>query len=85
MTPYEMAKNFARLHLQVAQAEHRNLTGGIIHDSVESACDHPTTRELGADDRAKLVRVLESEYQTVIGAGRELLGADEYLCSEPQP
>lgn len=77
MNEYEITKHFARLLLQKQQHEGRVLTVDVIEEVVESACRHETTRGLGQDERRRMVRELESEYQTVIGAERELLGDDE--------
>lgn len=76
MDPYSMARNISKLFLQGLQGQ-KNLELSDIREQVDTACQSPVANELNAEGRERLIRELESEYETVIGAERQLLGADE--------
>ena len=76
MNTYDLIKNIAQLYVQQLQTE-VNLTVSDISEQVEKACRTPGGEELSMQEKNKLVTELESMFQTVIGAERELLGEDE--------
>ena len=77
MDNYDMARNFAGLFLEKLLGEGASLTNEIIQESVKRACSIEGFGELCPEERAKLVRELESQYQTVIGRESELRGDDK--------
>ena len=76
MDTYTLIKNFAQLYLQ--QIQHtQNLSLNDIREQVEKACQMPDGQKLSLQEKDKLITELESMFQTVIGAERELVGDDE--------
>jgi hypothetical protein len=76
MNNYELTKNIAQLFIQNLQLK-QNLSAKDIRQQVETACQSAGVEELSSEEINKLVKELESQYQTVIGTERELLGDDE--------
>jgi hypothetical protein len=76
MNPYETARNIARIFIIGLQKE-QSLTQEDIRNQVGLACQSPIANGLTNDEQEKLIRELETDYQTVIGAERELIGDDE--------
>jgi hypothetical protein len=76
MNNYDLIKNFAQLYLQQLQGT-RNLRLEDIGEMVDKACKSPGGEELSEQETLKLITELESDFQTVIGSERELVGEDE--------
>ena len=76
MNNYDLIKNFAQLYLQQLQST-RNLRLEDIGEMVDKACKSPGGEELSKQETLKLITELESDFQTVIGSERELVGEDE--------
>ncbi len=71
MDAYSMATNFAALFLQQEQ----NLTREQIRTTVDRVCDS-NGFDLSDQERGRLARELESQFQTVIGRESEMRGDD---------
>jgi hypothetical protein len=76
MDTYQLIKNFAGLFLQRLQGT-RSLSIGDIRNQVKLASSSPGVEPLTSQEMEKMIHELEAEFQTVIGAERELIGDDE--------
>lgn len=73
MNAYGTAKTIAATLVSGSLAD---LTSDKIREAVENACTLPQLAELTSSDRERLVRELETTYQTVIGEERALVGRE---------